>query len=225
MIKLLCSSETHLHIFHCAENPICHPSFTTSILTDEPLHLIVITERGAIFSVNIFMKSLRKVLKCSPDDHSNILMVAWGTSGWAVCSWGGFPQSNLSKLKGFKWECSLVNNIWAACLFVLGEGWWGGGGGVLEALIIGIYACMCDCMHVLLDNRPKHPKLSLLLLFSKIPALFLHHLIFPALHSCEKKHSAERDICSLRECPNYSWPFNHSGFGLCGICGVSHKCV
>ncbi len=47
----------------------------------------------------------------------------------------------------------------------------------------------------------------------------------PAVHSCEKQRSAERDICSVRECPNYSWPFNHSGFGLCGICGVSHKCA
>lgn len=47
----------------------------------------------------------------------------------------------------------------------------------------------------------------------------------PAVHSWEKQRLAERDICSVRECPNYSWPFNHSGFGLRGICGVSHKCA
>lgn len=46
-----------------------------------------------------------------------------------------------------------------------------------------------------------------------------------SVHSYEQQHLAERDICSVRECPNYSWLFNHSGFALCGICGVSHKCV
>lgn len=50
-------------------------------------------------------------------------------------------------------------------------------------------------------------------------------LSWPTTYSCEERRRAERDICSLRECPNYSWSFNHSGFGLGGICGVSHKCA
>lgn len=56
-------------------------------------------------------------------------------------------------------------------------------------------------------------------------SVFPAGLSSPAAHSCKKQHSAERDICSVRECPNYSWSFNHSGFGLRGICGVSHKCA
>lgn len=47
-----------------------------------------------------------------------------------------------------------------------------------------------------------------------------------AIHASKerRRQQPEGDICSLRECPNYSWSFNHSGFGLGGICGVSHKC-
>lgn len=46
-----------------------------------------------------------------------------------------------------------------------------------------------------------------------------------AIHpSEERRRRAEGDICSLRECPNYSSSFSHSGFGLGGICGVSHEC-
>lgn len=47
-----------------------------------------------------------------------------------------------------------------------------------------------------------------------------------AIHASKerRRRQPEGDICSLRECPNYSWSFNHSGFGLGGICGVSHKC-
>lgn len=87
------------------------------------------------------------------------------------------------------------------------------------------HAHICDCACIVYF-RPEHSIFP-----SSLPAneatepVFPPGLSCPAAHSCEEQHSAERDICSVRECPNYSWSFNHSGFSLCGICGVSHKCV
>lgn len=89
------------------------------------------------------------------------------------------------------------------------------------ALHMHVSDCACIVYY-----RPKHSIFS-----SSLPAnettehISPPGLSCPAVHSCEEQHSAERDICSVRECPNYSWSFNHSGFSLHGICGVSHKCV
>lgn len=114
-------------------------------------------------------------------------------------------------------------------LCILREGQWDWGidqhlQGIVRVGII--YARVWLCTRVILYFRPHDPIFfSCPLLSNKTP-----HSVSPpglshtAIHSC-KEHSAKRDICSVRECPNYSWPFNHSGFGLRGICGVSHKCV
>lgn len=105
--------------------------------------------------------------------------------------------------------------------YVLGEG--------QEVWGIETGCCLSTCVwlwthHIVLQTQLPIFLLSPLLT-NEVHTVFPAGLSFPAVHSCEKKHSAERDICSVRECPNYSWPFNHSGFGLCSICGVSHKCA
>lgn len=126
----------------------------------------------------------------------------------------------------------LLNNVIVVCVCFLG------GRGRHKAWEIDQHLCACalwdsalymhmrDCAHTLY-NRPQHP--VFLPFFSSAqrepqsappPALS-----WPTTYSCEERRRAERDICSLRECPNYSWSFNHSGFGLAGICGVSHKCA
>lgn len=90
-----------------------------------------------------------------------------------------------------------------------------------------VRAHVCDCAHMVycITGHSVQSSSPLLLHPMRPPLCFSTSLSFPAVHSCEKQHSAKRDICSVRECPNYSWPFNHSGFGLRGICGVSHKCA
>lgn len=89
------------------------------------------------------------------------------------------------------------------------------------------YICTCVIVHTCYTVF-QATRSNLLLLSSSIKqdphSVSPPGLSHTAIHSC-KEHSAKRDICSVRECPNYSWPFNHSGFGLRGICGVSHKCV
>ncbi len=104
-----------------------------------------------------------------------------------------------------------------------GEDAWG----TDQRLVFALYMHMCVwlCTHGISYYRPQHP---IFLPFSSSIQWDPHSvstpgLSCPAVHSCEKQRSAERDICSVRECPNNSWPFNHSGFGLCGICGVSQS--
>lgn len=79
------------------------------------------------------------------------------------------------------------------------------------------HICACACVAY---SRPKRS-----IFRSSLPANGTGVLVSPPSLSCPAVHSAERDICSVRECPNYSWSFNHSGFSLCGICGASHKSV
>lgn len=81
-------------------------------------------------------------------------------------------------------------------------------------------SCLCDGAHMV-AYIVLQTAVSNLLPFSS--SVSPSGLSSPAVHSCEKQCLAERDICSVRECPNYSWPFNHSVFGLRGICGVSHR--
>lgn len=116
----------------------------------------------------------------------------------------------------------LINNVIVVCSCVLGEGreaW-----GIDQHLF-----AYCETLHYIriLYYRPQHP-----IFFPSSPStqwdprsVSPPGLSCPAVRSCKKQRSAERDICSVRECPNYSWSFNHSGFGLSGICGVSHKCA
>lgn len=87
-----------------------------------------------------------------------------------------------------------------------------------------IYALVWLCTHVVLQAKASNLSHSSSSTQWDPHSVFPAGLSRPAAHSCKKQHSAERDICSVRECPNYSWSFNHSGFGLRGICGVSHKC-
>lgn len=109
----------------------------------------------------------------------------------------------------------------------------GGGSGGLRhwsALVcvlwdFALYMHVCDCARILY-YRPQHPIFFPSSLPNETPTpVSPPGLSCPAAQSCKKQRSAERDICSVRECPNYSWSFNHSGFGLRGICGVSHKCA
>lgn len=79
------------------------------------------------------------------------------------------------------------------------------------------HICACTCI---VYSRPKRS-----IFRSSLPANGTTAPVSPPGLSCPAVHSAERDICSVGECPNYSWSFNHSGFGLCGICGASHKRV
>lgn len=87
----------------------------------------------------------------------------------------------------------------------------------LRFLHLHTHICACACVAY---SRPKRS-----IFRSSLPANGTGVLVSPPSLSCPAVHSAERDICSVRECPNYSWSFNHSGFSLCGICGASHKSV
>lgn len=146
---------------------------------------------------------------------------------------GPHCRHSLSRLQRLR-VGKLVNNVSVVCSCVFGWGRVGEGSRHWSALMCILWdfaLCICTrvwlCTHGILYYRPQHP------IFrpspppySETPTPLLHQAyLCPAVHSCEKQRSAERDICSVRECPNYSWPFNHSGFGLRGICGVSHKCA
>lgn len=144
----------------------------------------------------------------------NIWVARW-LIYWFVsqCIKWGLGDS-LSRFQGFQVEMPAsreVRGIDHACVCILFD------------FPVYLHACVWSCTHGVLYYRPQHP---VLLPSSETPTPFLHQpYLSPSVHSCKKQRSAERDICSVRECPNYSWPFNHSGFGLCGICGASHKCA
>lgn len=141
--------------------------------------------------------------------------------------WVHWPCDNVAKwgvadivfadFRDFKWECGRVKRrvaLISTCVHI--------------ARLCIIYAGVCVIVHTwCIVLQATASNLTPFFSFSHWDP---HTLSPPGLscssvHSYEKQHSAERDICSVRECPNYSWLFNHSGFGLCGICGVSHKCV
>lgn len=131
---------------------------------------------------------------------------------------------SLSRLQGLQEEM-LINNVIVVSSCVLG-----GRVGRLRASICTwvcfvrhciVYAHAWLCMHSAIQAAASH-----LPLFSPIhwdPQPVPTSLIVSSRSFLRR--AAEGDICSVRECPNYSWSFNHSGFGLCSICGVSHKCA
>lgn len=156
----------------------------------------------------------------------------FGETVIALCRWVIYEiidtitmKPNGARLQGLQ-VGTLINNVIVVCSCVLGEGW--EASGIDQHLCVYCetlhYLCMCVIVHAYCITDHNLPSF-----FSSIqwdPDSFSPPgLSCPAVHSCEKQREAERDICSLRECPNYSWSFNHSGFGLCSICGVSHKCV
>lgn len=144
-----------------------------------------------------------------------------------LCSWVG-PCHSLSRLQGLQ-VGMLVNNV--ARVFQLRGGRGSGGLRHWSALVcilwdIELYMHMCVIVHTwyIVLQATASNRLPFSCAIQRDPhSVSPPGLSCPAVHSSEKQRSAERDICSVRECPNYSWPFNHSGFGLRGICGVSHK--
>lgn len=128
--------------------------------------------------------------------------------------WHQWPDGLFPDPRRFVWECS---EITAFCRSLVSRSW-----SALVCIIqnVSSHKHSCDCARIVYHG-PNHS------IFSSVPPA--NETMEPAsrpsldVPSCEEQHSTEGDICSVRECPNYSWSFNHSEFSLSGICGISHK--